>query len=117
MHKKLYRLSILALSIHTTHLYLITFCETPNQAWKALSQHFKRNTIANKLFKKNKQYFRMEIKKSYIEYYLKDMKDITDALAALGSPVSEEDQMVTLLGSFLPNFLPLLLSWKQEVES
>ena len=33
-----------------------------------------------------------------IEKHLKHMKEITDQLAAIGAPISEEDQVVTLLG-------------------
>ena len=34
-----------------------------------------------------------------MEKHLKEMKEITDKLAAIGSPIEEEDQVVTLLGS------------------
>ena len=34
-----------------------------------------------------------------VDQHLKHMKDITDKLAAIGAPISEEDQVVTLLGS------------------
>ena len=33
-----------------------------------------------------------------VDQHLKYMKDITDKLAAIGAPVSKEDQVVTLLG-------------------
>ena len=34
-----------------------------------------------------------------IEAHLEDMKEITDKLAAIGTSISDEDQVVTLLGS------------------
>ena len=34
-----------------------------------------------------------------IEKHLKRMKELTDRLAAIGAPIAEEDQVVTLLGS------------------
>lgn len=37
------------------------------------------------------------------------MKDIIDKLAAIGSPISEEDQVVTLLGS-LPRCFAILVT-------
>ena len=56
----------------------------------------------NKLMLK-KQYFRMEMKESSsIEELIKKMKELTDKLAALKVPISEEDQVVTLLGSLPP---------------
>ena len=42
----------------------------------------------------------MEMKDgSAVKDHLKDMKELTDRLAAIGAPISEEDQVVTLLGS------------------
>ena len=36
------------------------------------------------------------------------MKDITDKLAAIGAPISEEDQVVTFLGSLPRRFATLV---------
>ena len=58
----------------------------------------------NKLILK-KQYFRMETAEGIsVEAHIKTMKELTDRLAAINAPISEEDQIVTLLGS-----LPLTL--------
>ena len=35
---------------------------------------------------------------TFMEQHLKHMKDITDRLATIGAPISEEDKVVTLLG-------------------
>ena len=91
--------SNIALAISTPQLYLITSFEKPKDAWDALRNHFERQTLANKLFLK-KQYFRSEMKEgTSVEEHLKYMKEITDKLASIGAPISEEDQVVTLLGS------------------
>ena len=56
-----------------------------------------------------KQYFRMEMKESSsIEEHIKKMKELTDKLAALKAPISEEDQVVTLLGSLPPRYSTLV---------
>ena len=34
-----------------------------------------------------------------MEAHIKTMKELTDRLAAINAPISEEDQVVTLLGS------------------
>ena len=48
----------------------------------------------NKLILK-KRYFRSKMKEcTLVEQDLKLMKDITDKLAAIGAPISEEDQVV-----------------------
>ena len=99
-------LSTLVMAISTSQLYLITSCEKPKDAWDALCNHFERSTLANKLMLK-KEYFRMEMKENVsIEANLKKMKELTDKLAAIGAPISEEDQVVTLLGSLPSDYFP-----------
>ena len=66
--------------------------------------------MANKLLLK-KQYFRMEMSDgTTIEAHFKQMKELTDKLAVLGSPISEEDQVVTLLGSLLTSYQTLVIA-------
>ncbi|KAL5515273.1 hypothetical protein EMCRGX_G000418 [Ephydatia muelleri] len=100
--------STLVLSISSSQLYLITSCEEPAPAWVALRNHFERDTLVNKLMLK-KQYFRMEMKEgSSIEAHIKAMKELTDKLAAIKAPISEEDQVVTLLGSLPSSYSTLV---------
>ena len=92
-------LTQIVLSINTSQLYLITSCTTAAGAWKELCGHFECNTLGNKLILK-KEYFRMEMKEgTEMEFHLKRMKELTERLAAIDSAISEEDQIVTLLGS------------------
>ena len=44
------------------------------------------------------------------------MKDITDKLAAIGVPISEEDQVVTLLGSLSRSFATLVTAIEARVD-
>ena len=101
-------LANIVLGISTSQLYLVTSCETPKDAWSALRDHFERDSLANKIMLK-KQYFRMEMKEgTSVEDHLKKMKELTDKLAAVGSPISEEDQVVTLLGSLPSSYSALV---------
>ena len=51
----------------------------------------------------------MEMKEgTTIEYHLKQMKELSDQLAAIGAPITEEDQVVTLLGSLPRSFSTLV---------
>jgi len=45
-----------------------------------------------------------------IETYLKHMKELTDKLAAIGAPIEEKDQVVTLLGSLPTSYCTLVSS-------
>ena len=108
--------STIALAIDSAQLYLITSSEEPKQAWDALRKHFERETLANKLFLK-KQYFRSEMKEgTSVEQHLKHMKGITDKLAAIGAPISEEDQVVTLLGSLPRGFATLVTAIEARMD-
>ena len=64
--------------------------------------------MSNKLLLK-KQYFRSDIKEgTSVDQHLKHMKDITDKIAAVGAPISEESQVVTLLESLPRSFATLV---------
>ena len=51
-----------------------------------------------------------------VEQHLKLMKDIPDKLAAIGASISEEDQVVTLLGSFPRSFATLVTAIEARVD-
>ena len=105
-------LSTLVMAISTSQLYLITSCE---EAWDALYNHFERSTLANKLMLK--EYFRMEMKENItIKAHLKKMKELTDKLAAIGAPISEEDQVVTLLGSLPSDYSTLVTALEARAD-
>uniref|UniRef100_A0A1X7UKX5 Reverse transcriptase Ty1/copia-type domain-containing protein n=1 Tax=Amphimedon queenslandica TaxID=400682 RepID=A0A1X7UKX5_AMPQE len=92
--------SIVALAISPAQLNLITSYDKPKPAWYALCEHFEKDTFANKLLFK-KQYLKDG---TSIENHMNELKEIADRLAVLGVAVSEEDQVVTLLGSLPPSF-------------
>ena len=51
-----------------------------------------------------------------VEKHLKQMKVLTDRLAAIGAPISEEDQVVTLLGSLPPSYATLVTALESRVD-
>ena len=51
-----------------------------------------------------------------MEAHLKQMKEITDRLAAIGAPISEEDQVVTLLGSVPPSYSTLVTALESRLD-
>ena len=52
-----------------------------------------------------------------INVYLKEMKILADKLALIGSPVSEEDQVVTLLGSLPTSFTTIITALEAMLHS
>lgn len=109
-------LSHLVLSTSASQLYLITDKEDPNEVWETLKAHYKPKTIANKLFLK-RSYFRCEMSEgTNIESHLKNMKELTDKLAAINAPISEEDQIVTLLGSLPPSYQTIVTALEARID-
>ena len=100
--------SVIALVVSSSQLYLVTSCEQPGQAWKALRNNFEHDTLVNKLLLK-KRYFRLEMKEgTSVEKHLKNMKELTEQLAAIGAPIDEEDQLLGSLPKIYSTFVTAL---------
>ena len=50
-----------------------------------------------------------------IDMHLKEMKEFTDKLSSIGAPISEEDQVVMLLGSLPPSFSTVVTALEARV--
>lgn len=108
--------STLVLAISSSQLYLVTSCVNAKQAWDELRAHYEQESLASKLYFK-KQYFRSEMKEgSSVEEHLKHMKELTDQLTAVGAPISEEDQVVTLLGSLPKSYNTLVTALEARTD-
>ena len=93
-------------------LYQVTLCDGPIAAWRALRNHFEHDTLV----KFKKQYFHMEIKEcSCVQQNIKTMKELTDRLAAINAPISEEDQIVMLLGSLTSSYSTLVTAARDAI--
>ena len=51
-----------------------------------------------------------------VDMHLKEMKELTDKLSSIGAPISEEDQVVTLLGSLPPSFSTVVTALEARVD-
>ena len=52
-----------------------------------------------------------------MEVHLKYMKEITDKLASIGSPITEENQVVTLLGSLPHSYSTLVTALEAHADN
>lgn len=69
------------------------------------------------LRKPGMHYFRSEMKEgTSVDRHLKQMKDIPDKVAAIGAPISNEDQVVTLLGSLPRRFATLVTAIEARMD-
>lgn len=51
-----------------------------------------------------------------MESHLKEMKKLTNKLASIGSGISQEDQVVTLLGSIPPSYATLVTALEVRID-
>ena len=50
-----------------------------------------------------------------VKNHLKEIKELSDQLSAIDAPITEEDQVVTLLGSLPKSFSTLVkLEWTKD---
>ena len=52
-----------------------------------------------------------------IEQHMKHMKDLSDKLAAVGAAITEEDQVVTILGSLPESYANLVTALEARVDN
>ena len=80
----------------------------PKEIWDKLKECFERNTVANKLFLKQK-FFSLKMKDSdSLDEHLRHMKAITDQLAAIKAPIPEDEHIVPVLLSLPRSYNTLI---------
>jgi hypothetical protein len=108
--------STVVLHVSPKQLYLITSCKSTKEAWDTLRNNYERETLGNKLFLKKSYYRTMMPEGMPVQEHLKNMKELGDRLAAIGAPIPEEDQMVTLLGSLPLSYSTLVTALEARVD-
>ena len=101
-------ITTIVLGMETKYMYLITTCETAEETWERLSNHFESKSVGNRLFLK-KEYFRMKmVVGQSMESHLKRMKEAADQLSSVGAELAEEDHVAVLLGSLSNDYSGLV---------
>ena len=109
-------LTAIMLSLTPKVVPVIHLCESPVEAWKALTEQFEQSTLASKLDLR-KTYFRLDMgEETTVEQHVRQMKDLTDRLAAMGSPIPEQDQVMTLLASLPSSYSALVTTLGVQAE-
>ena len=102
-------LAIVVLSVDPSLLYLLGNPEDPAEVWRRLEEQFQRKTWSNKLQLRRKL-FSLKLKDGEaVHQHIKTMTEVFEALAVIGDPVTEEDQVVHLLAS-LPEAYDMLVT-------
>ena len=103
-------LATIVLVVEPSLLYLIGADPTdPVVVWKALADHFQRNTWANKLELKRKLFSMRLAEGGSMQDHIKSLMEVCNQLVAVGKPVNEEDHVEYLLAS-LPECYSVLVT-------
>ena len=94
----------LYLHVVQSQIYVIGDEDNPAVTWKKLSDHFERGTLMTEL-QLQKQYFKCEMQEgALVQEHIKEMREMAEKLVVMQSPVSEEDKVMTLLGSLSSSY-------------
>ena len=109
-------LATVVLAIKPKFLYLIGDPENPATVWKKLEDVFYKKTWSNKLRLRKKLYGLKLAENGDLQEHLKNMVEIFDGLAAVESPIEEEDKVICLLAS-LPDKYDTLVTTLETLEN
>ena len=110
-------LAIVVLAVDPSLLYMLGNPEDPAAVWKKLEEQFQRKTWSNKLQMKRKL-FSLKLKDGEsVHQHIKTMTEVFAALAVIGDPVTEEDQVVYLLASLPASYDMLVTALEAQSET
>ena len=96
------------MSLSTPCVALCQACVTAKQVWTTLEKQFDKQIGLAKLQIKYKYMTTKLMESGSAEAHIRELKDLTDQLSIMGSPVSDEDQAMVLLLSLPPSFTALV---------
>ena len=102
-------IALIVLSVEPSLLYLVGDPDDPVAVWKKLSDQFQKKTWANKLQLRKRLYSLRLREGESVQEHIRQLTEIFDELAVIGSPVEEEDKVVHLLAS-LPDSYSMLVT-------
>ena len=75
--------------------------------------HLEKKSLANKLFLRRRFFTAMMEEGDDVLKHFNKLKRLTEQLDAVGAPVSEDDLVITLLGSLSESYHFLITGWSR----
>ena len=92
-------MAAICLSMEDSQLPLVRSASGAFDAWSKLEDHFEKKSLANKLFLRRRLFTAMMDEGDDVLHHINNLKTPAEHLDAVGAPVSEDDLVITLLGS------------------
>lgn len=110
-------LAIICLAIEDSQLPLVRSATGAHDAWSRLEGHFEKKSLANKLFLRRRFFTAKMDEGDDVLAHINKMKTLAEQLDAVGAPVTEDDLVITLLGSLSESFAFLITALESRSDS
>uniref|UniRef100_A0AAV1VA02 Copia protein n=1 Tax=Peronospora matthiolae TaxID=2874970 RepID=A0AAV1VA02_9STRA len=97
-------LAIICLAMEDLQLPLVRSAIGAYDAWSRLEGHHEKKSLANKLFLLRRFFTTMTDEGDDVLKHINKLKTLAEQLDAVGAPVSEDDLVITLLGSLSESY-------------
>ncbi|CEG46576.1 FOG: Transposon-encoded proteins with TYA, reverse transcriptase, integrase domains in various combinations, partial [Plasmopara halstedii] len=108
-------LAIICLAMEDSQLPLVRSAKDAYDAWSRLEGHFEKKSLANKLFLRRRFFTAKMDEGDDVLTHINKMKTLAEQLDVVGAPVTEDDLVITLLGSLTDDAKAVLLQRKHQV--
>uniref|UniRef100_A0AAV1UT75 Uncharacterized protein n=1 Tax=Peronospora matthiolae TaxID=2874970 RepID=A0AAV1UT75_9STRA len=110
-------LAIICLAMEDSQLPLVRSASGAYDAWSRLEGHFEKKSLANKLFLRRRFFTAKMEEGDDVLSHINKIKTLAEQLDAVGAPVSEDDLVITLLGSLSESFAFLITALESRADS
>ena len=110
-------LAIICLAMEYSQLTLIRSASGAHDAWSRLEGHFEKRSLANKHFLCRRFFTTMVEEGDGMLEHINKVKTLVGQLDAVGAPVSEDDLVITLLGSLSESYQFLITALESKFDS
>ncbi|KAG2885998.1 hypothetical protein PC119_g23519 [Phytophthora cactorum] len=100
-----------------SQLPLVRSAKDAHDAWSRLEGHFEKKSLANKLFLRRRFFTTMMDEGDGVLEHINKIKTLAEQLDAVGAPVSEDDLVITLLGSLSESYQFLITALESRADS
>jgi hypothetical protein len=109
--------AMVCLAMEDSQLPLVRSASGAHDAWSRLEAHFERKTLANKLFMRRRFFTTMMEDGDDVQQHINKLKTLAEQLDAVGAPVSEDDLVITLLGSLNESYQFLITALESRADT
>jgi gag-polypeptide of LTR copia-type/Domain of unknown function (DUF4219)/Zinc knuckle len=110
-------LAMICLAMEDSQLPLVRSASGAHDAWSRLEEHFEKKSLANKLFLRRRFFTTMMEEGDDVLAHINKLKTLAEQLDAVGAPVSEDDLVITLLGSLSDSYQFLITALESRVDA